>query len=156
MPDGSGKFLHPRLVMLPVPLDRRKSLADWHVAKEEAGCPSLSFSTSKSNAIEWTPGRKSEAVPAFGLPAYPVILGMGPVDPRKAVRAIRRVMAKAPAAYVVSRAAFKDLARNQGVVIKSIVSPTAWPVLVEKDEESADEEGMHHNFNIRESQQTHV
>lgn len=34
VPDKTYKAVYPRLVALPVPLDSRKSLADWYVAKE--------------------------------------------------------------------------------------------------------------------------
>ena len=63
------------------------------------------------------------------------------MDPKKAVRAIRRIMAAVPAPYVVARASFNDLTRAPGVVTKNIVSPLAWPAVVETESDSEDEEG---------------
>ena len=63
------------------------------------------------------------------------------MDPKKAVRAIRKMMAAVPAPYVVSRASFTDLTRAPGVVTKSIVSPLAWPAVVETESDSEEEEG---------------
>ena len=63
------------------------------------------------------------------------------MDPKKAVRAIRKLMAACPAAYVVTRASFSDLTRAPGVVTKDIVSPLAWPALVQTESESEDDEG---------------
>ena len=108
---------------------------------QEPGYPSLSFCQSKSYAVKWAPRRKTETSPSFGLPAYPVFLGVQPVDPKKAIRAIRKLMAAIPAAYVVSRTNFNDLTRAPGVATKSIISPSAWPALVEKEAESEEEEG---------------
>ena len=34
IPDKDFGIIHPRFVALPVSLDQRKSLPDWHVAKE--------------------------------------------------------------------------------------------------------------------------
>ena len=34
IPDKDFGIIHPRFVALPIPLDQRKSLPDWHVAKE--------------------------------------------------------------------------------------------------------------------------
>ena len=108
---------------------------------QEAGYPSLSFSQSKSYAVKWVPRWNKEANPPFGLPSYPVYLGVHPVDPKKAIRAIRRLMAAVPAAYVVTLEKFKDLTRTPGVATKNIVSPSAWPALVETETGSEDEEG---------------
>ena len=162
VPDKDFATIYPRFVALPVSLDQRKSLPDWHVAKEvslkeilcfrynvlkkqiilqDPGYPCLSFFQSKSYAIKWVPRRKTETCPAFGLPSYPVFLGCQPVDPKKAVRAIRKLMAAVPAAYVVTRASFNNLTRAPGVVTKNIVSPLAWPALVQTEPESEDEEG---------------
>lgn len=165
VPDKSVDTLHPRFVALPIPYDQRRNLADWHVAKEvriinfaklkssrigrffqEPGYPSLSFSQSKSYTVKWAPKRKTETVPAFGLPSFPVYLGVQPVDPKKAVRAIRKLMSEIPAAYVVTRTNFNDLTRTPGVATKSLVSPSAWPVLVEKESESDDDEGKNLSF----------
>ena len=63
------------------------------------------------------------------------------MDPKKAVRAIRKLMAAVPAAYVVSRASFNDLTRAPGVVTKNIVSPHAWPAIVQTEADSEDDEG---------------
>ena len=63
------------------------------------------------------------------------------MDPKKAVRAIRKLMAAVPAAYVVSRASFNDLTRAPGVITKNIVSPHAWPAIVQTEVDSEDEEG---------------
>ena len=50
-------------------------------------------------------------------------------------------MAAVPAAYVVSLEKFKELTRTAGVATKNIVSPSAWPALVETETGSEDEEG---------------
>ena len=63
------------------------------------------------------------------------------MDPKKAIRAVRRLMAAVPAAYVVTLDKFKDLTRTPGVATKNIVSPSAWPALVETETGSEDEEG---------------
>ena len=63
------------------------------------------------------------------------------MDPKKAIRAVRRLMAAVPAAYVVSLEKFKELTRTAGVATKNIVSPSAWPALVETETGSEDEEG---------------
>ena len=63
------------------------------------------------------------------------------MDPRKAIRAVRRLMAAVPAAYVVTLEKFNDLTKAPGVATKNIVSPSAWPALVETGTGSEDEEG---------------
>ena len=108
---------------------------------QDPGYPSLSFFQSKSYAIKWVPRRKTETCKAFGLPSYPVFLGAQAVDPKKAVRAIRKMMAAVPAPYVVSRASFTDLTRAPGVATKSIVSALAWPAVVETESDSEEDEG---------------
>ena len=109
----------------------------------------MSFCQTKSYAVKWAPRRKTEAVPVFGLPAFPVYLGLQPVDPKKAVRAIRKLMSEIPAPYVVSRASFNDLTRAPGVVTKTIVSPTAWPALEEMESDSEDEEGKNSFLSLK-------
>lgn len=100
----------------------------------------MSFSASKSKPVKWVPRRNKKNVPSFGLPAYPIILGSEPVDPRKAVRAVRRMMSEVLAAYVANLSNFKELTKGPNVTTKNIVSPMTWPALVEKDEESEEEE----------------
>ena len=98
--------------------------------------------------MKWVPRRNKDTSPPFGLPSYPVYLGVQPVDPKKAIRAIRRLMAAVPSAYVVTLEKFKDLTKTPGVATKNIVSPSAWPALVETEAESEDEEGKKLFFKI--------